>query len=151
MIKIKRKNPKAIDDIINQTKRMGKKKLTVGVPNGGKHSKSGLDMALHVAVHELGSIKANVPARPFIAPSMKKNTVKYAKIMAKQAPKILLGRKTTAQVLDDVGGQAVDDIRDYIRTANFTPLSPVTIAAKGSDKPLIDTGEMMDAIDYEVV
>lgn len=150
MMKVKRKNPKGLDDIVNQARRMGSKRLSVGVPNGGTHSGSGLDMLLHVAVHELGSIKANVPARPFIAPSMQNNSYKYAGMMAKDARKILLGRKTTAQVLDDVGAEAVKDIKTYIRIADFKPLAPATIAAKGSSKPLIDSGEMMNAIDYEV-
>ncbi|MDN5158227.1 hypothetical protein LVK59_28730, partial [Escherichia coli] len=41
-------------------------------------------------------------------------------------------------------------IKESIRAFESPPLSPITIARKGFDKPLIDTGDMQKSVSYEV-
>lgn len=45
-----------------------------------------------------------------------------------------------------IGGQLQQSIRDLVSP----PLAPSTIARKGFDKPLIDTGHMLNSVDHEV-
>lgn len=44
----------------------------------------------------------------------------------------------------------VGEVKKRIITGPFVPNAPTTIAKKGSDKPLIDTGQLLDAIDYKM-
>ncbi|EOX4654200.1 hypothetical protein ACEV6X_25855, partial [Escherichia coli] len=49
-----------------------------------------------------------------------------------------------------LGTTIVNDIKESIRAFESPPLSPITIARKGFDKPLIDTGDMQKSVSYEV-
>ena len=49
-----------------------------------------------------------------------------------------------------VGAQAVSNVQDTIRDLDDPPNAPSTIAAKGADNPLIDTGRMRQSITYVV-
>lgn len=56
------------------------------------------------------------------------------------------GPRVLALMGEDIKGALVQSINDFT-----TPgLAPSTIAAKGFAKPLIDTGTMVRAVDYEV-
>jgi hypothetical protein len=45
-----------------------------------------------------------------------------------------------------IGGQLQQSIRDLVSP----PLAPSTVERKGFDKPLIDTGHMLDSVGHEV-
>lgn len=49
------------------------------------------------------------------------------------------------------GLYAVRAIRQQIRSGAFAPNAPLTIAIKGSDKPLVDTGNLFKAITHKMV
>ena len=51
-----------------------------------------------------------------------------------------------AKVGDGIKGQLQQSIVDL----TDPPLAPETIARKGSAKPLVDTGHMLNSVDYEV-
>jgi hypothetical protein len=57
-------------------------------------------------------------------------------------------KKGAAQKIADVGRTAVED---YIQSGALEPNAPFTIAKKGSDVPLIDTGELTHLIDTKIV
>lgn len=54
--------------------------------------------------------------------------------------------KSLALMGTGIAGQ----LRDAIVNMNEPALDPRTIARKGFDKPLVDTGHMLNSIDYEV-
>ena len=56
----------------------------------------------------------------------------------------------TIRYYEKIGIIIVNDIKTTMVTGNFTPLKSSTIKAKGSTKPLIDTGELRNSISYEV-
>ena len=114
------------------------------ITSGSTGSISIKDLA---AIHELG---LGVPKRAFISPALKKNRIKYIKYIGKQLTPIIRRRQTMNAAWQTVGIMAVADIQEYMITAKFTPLAPSTIARKGSSKPLIDTGQMRQAITYRV-
>lgn len=114
------------------------------ITSGSTGSISIKDLA---AIHELG---LGVPKRAFVGPALKKNRVKYIKYIGKQLTPIIRRRQTMSAAWQTVGIMAVADIQEYMITAKFTPLAPSTIARKGSSKPLIDTGQMRQAITYRV-
>lgn len=149
-VTVSRSDAGALRRIIDNVKSMGLNKLEVGLPAGKSHSGTDLDMAELGAVHEFGSISRNIPARPFIRPSITENREKYIKLMRQQASKLIFRRVTLKNALSIVGEVAKSDIQKYMLTASFTPLSPETIKRKGSTRPLIDSAQMRNAITYEV-
>jgi hypothetical protein len=54
--------------------------------------------------------------------------------------------RTLQQTGEGVAGQLRQSITDF----TSPPLAPSTIKAKGFDKPLVDTGHMLNSIAYEV-
>lgn len=141
-------------DRIRSTARNFTSKVEVGYLNGAMHkpsitSKAARPIALSelAAIHELG---LGVPKRPFIEPSLKANRKKYLAYAGRQITPIIRRRQSLNNTWQTIGTMAVADIQKYMLTATFTPLSPVTIARKGSSKPLIDTGQMRQSITYRV-
>ncbi|MGM8939554.1 hypothetical protein ACS8E2_12760 [Psychrobacter glaciei] len=123
---------------------MHKPSITSGSTGQARSSISIKDLA---AIHELG---LGVPKRPFVAPALNKNRANYIKYVGRQITPIIRRRQSMNATWQTVGVMAVADIQKYMVTAKFTPLAPSTIKRKGSSKPLIDTGQMRQAITYRV-
>lgn len=147
---ITRTDAGALARIVENVRSMGLNNVEVGLPDGGQHSDTDLSMHELGMVHEYGSPTRNIPARPFIEPPIKDNVEKYKRMMRDQALKLIFRRTTLNNALSLVGEAGKADIQKYMLSANFTPLSAATIERKGSSKPLIDTGQMRNAITYEV-
>lgn len=60
------------------------------------------------------------------------------------------GTKTAKKGLGLIGIYVVGLIQQKIRAIVTPPNSPVTIALKGSSKPLIDFGQMVNSVTYVV-
>lgn len=116
-------------------------------------TEGGITNAQLASVHEYGTSK--VPARPFIAPPFHANRESYMQILqagyraavTKDDPAVFV------KMLRLLGMKIVADIRKHVTAGPPIPppLSPKTIARKGSSRPLVDTGQMIRSIDYEVV
>ena len=91
-----------------------------------------------------------IPERPFLRNAMRNNASKYRNAMASSAERILLGQATLDSVLTKLGTLAEQDVKNEITSLRSPPNSPVTIEMKGSDNPLIDTGEMRNSVRYKV-
>lgn len=149
--RIKRKNPKAIEDLIENTVRLAHKKVEIGFPNADEmHDEAGMTIKKLAAIHEFGTIDGKIPARPFIQPTMDQNRDKYRKMLFKSAGPLLLRRTSIENVLKTIGKQGVEDMQNLILKNDFTPIADMTAAKKGHTMALLDTHQMYDAIDYEV-
>lgn len=74
-------------------------------------------------------------------------TAKFEKTInvEREIHKVLYGK------MDDIGKFLKREIRSRIVTENIPPpLSPITVQRKGHDHALIETSEMLKAIDYKV-
>lgn len=91
-----------------------------------------------------------IPERPFLRNAMRDNADKYLAAMRTSAEKLVKGQTDLGTVMTKLGLIASDDIKKEITSLKSPPNSPVTIARKGSDNPLIDTGEMRNAVSYKV-
>ncbi len=123
----------------------------VGFPEGeethtGTDGESA-DMALIAAYNEFGT--STTPARPFLKQSVENNQDKI-KNMCEQISKELVNGKTAEQCLKELGTFGVGLVQDTITNGSFEPNSPETIKKKGSDHPLIDTGQMRQAVHYVI-
>ena len=120
----------------------------------------GEHIATYAAANEFGAKKVfedrvvTIPARPFMRQSVAKHQEEWlgtvAKAMRKQPD-------NAAGAMHIVGAVMRADIVQGIESGEFKPNAAATIKAKEKkgktdpDHPLIDTGQMMEAVDYEVV
>lgn len=104
--------------------------------------------------NEQGIPALNVPPRPVLEPAIHKQETKdkIEELMQTAAEAALVhGNIDEAQRCYEMAGMVGRDAcKAYIRGGNLAPNSPVTIARKGSSKPLIDTGSMLESISYAV-
>ena len=112
--------------------------------------------AYDLYIHSFGSPLWSIPPRPVLEPAIEEPSNKAAIVgYLKMAMQEALDGKTekAIQLLDRAGLEAEMVAKDWFTDARnaWAPNSPVTIAKKGSDKPLIDTGEMREAIAHITV
>ena len=134
-----------------EIEKLCKMQVRVGY-QGGKNFHEGegkkvdiLDVAMF---NELGT--SRVPSRPFMRDSVDDNAESITKFCQSQIKGIANGSKDAESVLKAIGAMQVGLVQKTIREGDFTPNAPSTIARKGSDKPLIDTGLMRQSVHYVI-
>jgi hypothetical protein len=98
--------------------------------------------------NEIGA--GNNPARPFLRTTHDERKYSWARTMQKDFARVIDGLISGQGMMESIGEIAAADIRQSIVRWDDPPNAPRTIAQKGFDDPLIETGEMRDAVDYEV-
>jgi hypothetical protein len=99
-------------------------------------------------VHEFGT--ATVPERSFIRSTYEAHRDEMVLLMARLVPALYAQKITVQQLLGLVGAKFAAEIKNTIRASIPPPLSPVTIAEKGSSLPLVDTGQLINSISWVV-
>lgn len=104
-------------------------------------------------VHEFGTRDGHVPERSFIRSAFDKNREAYVELMGRLAAKVYSNEMTVEEMLRVLGLKMEADIRKGVTLGEGIPPpnAPSTIAAKGSSRPLIDTGRMLGSVTSEVV
>lgn len=128
---------------------IGERVVKVGFPQG-KTEADGTPVALIAATHEFGSPERGIPERSFLRSGMRENQEKYVRLNKVNLVRILRGNLTADQALGQLGEMAKGDVQVKIRSGDFTPLKQATMDRKGSSKPLIDTGQMVQSVSYEL-
>lgn len=116
---------------------------------GDRKKEGGLSMPEIAAENEFGTKK--IPARPFMSTSFDENKSKIHSFIRKEYSKILEGKQTTQKALGLMGIAMIGLIQKKIRQIVYPPNSPYTISKKGSSKPLIDFGQMIQSVREKVV
>ena len=131
--------------IVARKVKAGAAEVFIGAPPT-THEPSGLPMSQIMAIHEYGT--ATVPERAPFKKTMAAHRAEYKKGLERAAATAV----NTKSLIDyeRLGAKAVDDVQQTIRDRLSPALADSTIAAKGSDVPLLDTANMLQAIDYEV-
>jgi hypothetical protein len=101
-------------------------------------------------VHEYGSPANNIPERSFMRSTLTNERVKIGRLQAKAVAAVVAGKISARLALDKIGAYVAGAMQANVVNGDFAPLAPATIKAKGSDKPLIDTGQMVGAISWKV-
>jgi len=89
----------------------------------------------------------HIPSRPFMRDSVDKH-IPAIEHMLKAQEEAFLGGSTARQVLETVGIFQKDLIQTEIEQGEFVANAEATIKRKGSDKPLIDTGQMKNSVNF---
>ena len=102
-------------------------------------------------VHEHGSPLWNIPPRPVLEPAINNSKDQIAELM-KDAVNISLDGGNVTPSLNEVGMQGQNIVQKWFTNPNnkWAQNAESTIKAKGSDKPLIDTGELRKSITYAI-
>ena len=122
--------------------------VTVGIHAADAERGKEVSNAEIAVFHEFGT--KNMPARPFLAPTMDMNKDKYAKMIELGMGRWIDGTSTMKREFGIIGTIAKGDVQRFITKLKEPRLADSTIAAKGSTNPLIDTGQLRASIDYEV-
>jgi HK97 gp10 family phage protein len=115
----------------------------------------GKSIAEYAVYNEFGT--SRIPARPFMRTVAKEKPKQWIGEMVRH----VRGRATDPaiwkQALGVAGESMKSDIKDSIQNGSWVPNAPATVKAKARkgkvepDHPLMDTGQMIAAVAYEVI
>lgn len=128
-------------------KELADKEVRIGFQQGKATEEDGTDICDIAAWNELGTV--NMPSRPFLRMSVDDNSDKINSFMSAQKRSIINGEPAD-RILKKIGIFQKDLIQEKITEGSFAPNAPSTIKAKGSSKPLIDTGRMRQSVNFEI-
>ncbi len=130
-----------ITDGLNQAK-----KLDVGFMSGATYP-DGTPVAMVAAIQNFGAPEAGIPARPFFTDMITKKGDGWGDRLASTYK----GADYNGKVAFKRFGYSVaSDLQQSIISTNEPALSQVTIDAKDFPKPLIDTGQMINSVKFNV-
>lgn len=119
--------------------------VTVGIhEDTGNHPDAGISNAHLGALLNFGTDR--IPPRPWLVPGVESAT---PDIIDTLATGVESGTPMN-QTLEQVGAIAAGAAQVYMTELRDPPNAPSTIAQKGSDNPLIDTGALRASVSYKV-
>ena len=119
--------------------------VRVGVNEEPHEGSGGLTNAQIGAIHEFGL--GTSPQRSFLRAWVDQNQRGWKAWLKEHLYRALFGREAWA---DNFGQYAVEGIRARMRLGIPPPLQKATADRKGDATPLIDTEQLIDAIEYDV-
>ena len=136
------------------------KVLKVGWIENIRYPETDESVASVAAQNEYGYPPRNIPPRPFFRPTIIAKQNEWMKTIERGVKQILKGRANVEDTLDLLGAQVEKDVARAISTLETPALRPLTIAKRQArlvkkhigrlDKPLIDTGIMLNALSHKV-
>ena len=91
-----------------------------------------------------------IPERSFLRAGHDKYIDEVAKKTAKALELWAAGKMTDDDLLDLIGQQMSSKIKTFARNLNSPPNGGATTETKGSNNPLVDTGQMIESITWRV-
>jgi hypothetical protein len=129
-------------------------RIKVGVlasDKGGESADGGLTLAELATVLHFGTEDGHIPARPFLQITFDEQREELAKFAARLIAAELLGKISGEKAAEMIGAKMAAEVRKTITVGSkLAPNAPSTIAKKGSSRPLIDTGRLLNAITWAV-
>jgi len=90
-----------------------------------------------------------IPPRPFVEPGIRENIDEYSDIIEAMLGQVVVGDSSPKKMLTTIAERMASNIRKELGE-HGPPLSGLTIQAKGSAEPLVDTGRLRQAIRSQV-
>ena len=107
----------------------------------------GTPVAMIAAIQDFGAPAKNIPPRPFFRTMIKQGETHWGDDLGKI---LVAADYNAATALSRMGENMVGELQTEIRDWSDPPNAPRTIAAKGFNKPLVDTGQMLKSVSREV-
>lgn len=116
---------------------------------GSDFNMAGLAVAL-----EFGTEDGHIPAYPHYRPTIDEGREGYLNDLQSSVTKAIFKGSNVITEFKKIGAKVAGDVKRRIKAGVLNIYgkgnAPSTIAAKGSSKPLIDTGRYWQTIDYQV-
>ncbi|WVH13983.1 hypothetical protein CASP1_00062 [Alcaligenes phage CASP1] len=138
-----------VEDALKQelSKLQGAQVALVGIHEAaGMHESGDLTVAAVGAYNHFG-VPDKIPARPWLDVGVDTGTKEYLETIEEGIAEGL----DSKQILEQVGALAVGYTQQFITDLRDPPNADSTIKKKGSDNPLIDTGNLRQSVTYSVV
>lgn len=142
----------------DQLKSLSKKEVVVGIPSSKNksHSESTQTVAQIGATHEYGVPELRIPRRSFLRVPLTKKTKEIFKLIEKD---LKVSKINITKALGRLGAKGQSVVLEAFKTqggGSWRKLSKFTESRRkkgkgsGSNKPLIDTGQLRQSITFEV-
>lgn len=149
------KRTSSVDSLNERLRALERKDVLVGIPQQNASRKGEINNAELLYIHTHGSALQKIPPRPVIEPAIEApdNRANISAELRDAARGVLEGRPDDAALHLELAGQVGENaaVRWFTDPRNgWAPNAPSTIRKKGSDRPLIDTGELRRSITHVV-
>lgn len=127
--------------------------VRIGFQRGKKMYDNETDMCDVALFNELGTSKGTpkeVPSRPFLRQSVDDNSDKINALCKSIMKNVSNGSCTAEEAYKKAGVYIKGLVQEQIKNGEFEANKPSTIKKKGSDKPLIDTGQMRQSVNFVI-
>lgn len=136
---------------------MRTKQVRVGWFDTAKYE-DGTPVAYVATVQEFGSPKQNIPARPFMRPTVAENKQGWIKQLGQGGKLVFAGKLQYSQMIGQFGMQAAGQVAETIASVTTPALGASTLRARASrnasgqasNKPLVDTGLLIQSVSSQV-
>jgi len=149
---VTQRNPGWLKALVKRYRDSGRDRLALGFPanseGAGQRYPDGTPLLLVAAANQFGT--TNIPQRDYFTPGAVAAVKDTAEIREVGVQAMNQGKTTAPQVLEAMGPFAESALKRTIADFSNPPNAPSTIAKKGDDNPLEDTGMMRNAVTYAV-
>lgn len=115
----------------------------------GRQIQQAATLAEVAAAHEFGT--ATIPQRSFIRATVDLKAGEIGALQEKLAAQVAEGKITPEVAMERLGAAAQGMVQTRIAEGIGPALAPATVARKGSDKQLVDTGQLRSSVTYQVL
>ncbi len=91
-----------------------------------------------------------IPPRPFLRTGHDACIGEVLALAAKGLPQVLVGQRPPTALMAAVGGALCRGIKAQAQSGGFAKNAPLTVQNKGHDRPLIESGAMLEGLRYEL-
>lgn len=120
--------------------------LRVGFLEGATYP-DGRSVAMVASIQEFGAPRAGIPPRPFFRNMIAAKSPEWPEAIGAL---LKANNYDLAATYAKAGEAIAGQLRQSIVDTNSPALAESTVRRKGFSKPLVDTGHMLNSVDYEV-
>ena len=146
------KTTAAGERFLKELQELSQMQVRVGFQRGKKHKgkgkRAGVDLVDIALYNELGT--DTIPSRPFLAQTVDQQGDSIKQASAEMVVQVVEGKMKGKQALKNIGVLVKGAVQQQMVEGEFVPNAPSTIQRKGSDKPLIDTGQLRQGVSYKI-
>lgn len=138
---------------IKELQKMNNKRIRIGILNESLKNAEGITILEYAIYNEYGT--RNMSARPFFREATERsdNEREIKDYIESQIEKIVnsKGRYSSTEALNSIGEYVRGKVIDSIKNGSWANNMPSTIKKKGRNTPLIDDGDLIRSIEFEVI
>ena len=132
--------------IKEELEKLDKLKLIIYIDDKATYP-GGIKVDFIAMLMEYGSDDFDVP---FFRSTLDAHYDDISNLMERCIDKIVDGKMAAHKAFETVGKDVVKKVREMILNGTYAALAESTVKAKGSDKPLYDTGALVRSVKYKI-